>query len=248
MTIISNIFGDLMSTSRNYQLPEHTRQRLFDLIPTLSFCFIFMVIVFSPEGGTTYNRIREFDGLIASAFAILAAFITVRQMKKSDDKQEERHSQLMELQLLPLKAKSIKLCKLSIPKVQACIKAISAFEGSLSDPHNGNQCRNFLIALLTIKSCSEIFIDPLFSEQRDILPIDVEFAFRDARLWIDCILSSIPDGEFTNFHKYMRSEKFPDWYGDYHYPLLSDLRDFLVDLENKLRDWIRITILDYQDR
>jgi hypothetical protein len=89
-----------MSTEAN-RLPNRTRNLLFDLVPTISFILVFIVIFGAPEGGTFWNRLEKFDGLIAGALAIFAAFITVRQMRKTDDVQDERHTQIMALSLRP---------------------------------------------------------------------------------------------------------------------------------------------------
>lgn len=85
----------------NFRLPEGTRRLLFDMVPTISFILVFVVIFAAPDGGTFWNRLAQFDGLIAGALAIFAAFITVRQMRSTDRDSERRHDEIMALSLRP---------------------------------------------------------------------------------------------------------------------------------------------------
>jgi hypothetical protein len=86
-----------MTPNDGYKLPEETKALLFNMVPTISFVLVGLAILCAPGEGSLYDRLRDFDGLIAAALAIFAAYITVRQMRLSDIKSDARHEDVLKL-------------------------------------------------------------------------------------------------------------------------------------------------------
>lgn len=63
-------------------------------------CVVFLPTVFGERSTDVWAKwIYDFQSLFGGLFAVVAAYLTVRQMRESDEQQSSRHRELMELNL-----------------------------------------------------------------------------------------------------------------------------------------------------
>ncbi|SOC41614.1 hypothetical protein SAMN05892877_10928 [Rhizobium subbaraonis] len=81
-----------------YRPPERTKELLFNMVPTIVWVTVAAVIMFTP-GPSAYDRLRDFDGLVAGALAVFAAWVTIRQMRRDDRSNDIRNEKVLRAML-----------------------------------------------------------------------------------------------------------------------------------------------------
>lgn len=88
-------------------ISTQNKRRLYNLVPTIFTAMVVIIIIFAPissdpmENDAWLERIFQFQGLIAGFLAILAAYVTIYQMRISDEKSDRRHEDALRISMLP---------------------------------------------------------------------------------------------------------------------------------------------------
>lgn len=93
--------GDRLSNfvERTYKKNSNISHIIFYFMIGVGLFVLFNAIILGDENNQLWLFVYKFQTLITGIFAIIAALITVRAMRKTDEKQEHRHRELISLNL-----------------------------------------------------------------------------------------------------------------------------------------------------
>lgn len=233
-----------------YKMPERTRRMLYDLVPTISFVTTFLVIFGAPEGGSFYERLEKFDGLIAGALAIFAAYVTVRAMRESDDKQEKRHRREMALATRHDNAKVLRLVAAVPSHLRQTAVAIDRFAaalpaGQLEPEWNAENRANAGYAVYQTKQISGLLGKSTIVDCEPLFSPAVAFHLQTVQSWLSVIDQIAPLGRSGLVELFtVPNNSRPDWFQLELVPPLLDLAQMLLEFADELERWANDMLAD----
>ncbi|WP_156034898.1 hypothetical protein [Pseudorhizobium marinum] len=220
---------------------------LFDLVPTVSFVIVFIVIAGDPGPDTFYDRLAKFNGLIAGALAIFAAYITVRAMRRTDAEQERRHRREMRQLLRNDVARVERLIDITPLQLNRFLATIPNVELTnefepLWTPANS---RTLAHAMFTAKKAAEFFTNSLISDCEHLFDATLTIIVGDCREWADQVLLVMPEtGEIAAL--FNPTEK-PEWANQFLMVCLSQFSDISRDFAVAVETWGRAILKDAEE-
>lgn len=117
----------------NYQKNIISYQIIFYLLIGVALFVVLNTVILGDENNGLWLFVFKFQTLITGVFAIIAALITVRTMRITDEKQELRHRELMSLNL---RRDRMIVARAAKPQLEEIIDIRKLIDNTINDFHN----------------------------------------------------------------------------------------------------------------
>lgn len=201
--------------------------------------------IFDGESNLWRETVQEFQTLFAGILAIAAAWATIVQMQKSEERQEIRHRESFKSANLPkylavtrLSADIPHKLRIHAARIDQYMATIPA--GTWPSPNNENLSA-FVWAVYAAREIHRLSTDSHFSDCASYFTPRLSESLRDCVQYGETITAMTPEPNFlTMFH--IDENGTPDWYHAGIIPILGDLSQQAQTLAGNIDVWAKFML------
>lgn len=177
-----------------------------------------LAATFHDDTVTSFERwVRDYQTLISGFAAIFAAYVTVTQMQQSDDRQEERHRELVRLGQARDDQAILRFKATVVPLIQRAATSVADFsarcdEGKKEPEWNENAesaCQRAFMGLIIVR---DAIAGTSTQDCRHLMPADLSYSLLATSVYVDRALELTVGSKTVSSYEYVHFDQLQEWF------------------------------------
>lgn len=186
--------------------------------------------------------VRDYQTLISGLAAIFAAYVTVAQMRGSDERQEQRHRELVDLGRRHEKLAVSRFGATVAPLFNRTASHLSEFVALYADRDepewDEETIKKYHFALMGLLVTRDAITGPNTQDCRHLMPADLSYLLLSCSVFIDRVIArTIKDASVASF-EIVEVDQLQQWFRDGAADAFSDLSQRLKTLSDRCASWV----------